>query len=184
MKRVELIKNEKNSKNIVIIITSILTLLLGLSFFFSKYIVLFDGCSVFYIAMIIYFGLEFTNYILTKQNTGMDHLYKSLACIIASVSGILYMKQQTNLVIGYSLVGWLIIMLIIKLIKIEELRNNLNSVVFVNIFTMSLFILLGFLVTTNIFMSITNIPLILGFFFISNGVLNFVENISGIKFDN
>ena len=183
MKRVEVIKNENKSKNIVVIITSILTLLIGISFFFTKYITLFDGCSVFYIAMLLYFGLEFTNYLLTKKTTGMDNLYKSLACIIASVSGLIYMKEQTNLVIGYTLVGWLIIMLIIKLIRIEDLRNKLNSIVFINIFTMSLFILLGFLVSTNIFMRITNIPLILGFFFTSNGVLNLVEVIANIKSD-
>ena len=133
--------------------------------------------------MLLNFGLEFTNYLLTKKVTGMDSLYKSLAYIIASVSGLLYMKEQSNLVIGYTLVGWLVIMLIIKLIRIEDLRNKLNYGVFINIFTMSLFILLGFLVTTNIFVGITNIPMILGFLFTANGLINLIENISSIKFD-
>ena len=113
----------------------------------------------------------------------MDSLYKSLAALIASVSGLLYMDKTTNLVVGYTLVGWLVIMLVIKLIKIEDLRNKLNNGVFINIFTMSLFILLGFLVSTNIFMGITNIPLLLGFFFIANGVINIGETISNIWFD-
>ena len=43
--------------------------------------------------------------------------------------------------------------------------------------------LLGFLVSTNIFIGITNKPLILGFFFTANGVLNLVENIGCIKFN-
>ena len=50
------------------------------------------------------------------------------------------MNEQSDLVIGFTLVGWLIIMLIIKLIKIEELREKLNYSIFINIFTMSLFI--------------------------------------------
>ena len=183
MKSIELTKNEKKSKNIILIITSILTLLIGASFFINGYTKYFDGCQIFYVAMLLYFGLEFTNYLLTKKITGMDSLYKSLAALIASVSGLLYMDKTTNLVVGYTLVGWLVIMLVIKLIKIEDLRNKLNNGVFINIFTMSLFILLGFLVSTNIFMGITNIPLLLGFFFIANGVINIGETISNIWFD-
>ena len=183
MKKVEIIKDEKKSKNIIIIITSIAYLIIALSFFFSKYTSLFDGCTVFYVVMLLYFGLEFTNYLLTRKVTGIDSLYKSLAYIIASISGLLYMNEQSDLVIGFTLVGWLIIMLIIKLIKIEELREKLNYSIFINIFTMSLFILLGFLITTNIFIGITNQPLILGFFFVSNGILNLIENIGNIKFD-
>ena len=178
----DITKNDFKTKNIVVIITSILTLLLGFSFFFDKYITFVDGCEIFYVVMLLYFGLEFTNYLLTRKVTGMDSLYKSLACIIASVSGLTYINEPSNMVIGITLIGWLVIMLIIKLIKIEDLRNKLNYGIFINIFTMSLFILLGFLVTTNIFIGITNQPLILGFFFTANGILNLIENISSIKF--
>ena len=183
MKSVELIKNEKKSKNIVIIITSILMLFLGISFFFDKYIVFLNSIKLFYVVMLLNFGLEFTNYILTRKITGMDFLYKSLAYIIASLSGLIYLKEQSSYVIGYTLIGWLVIMLIIKLIKIEDLRNKLNEGVFINIFCMSLFVLLGFLVTTNVIVGITNKSLILGFFFTANGLLNMIENIGVIKFD-
>ena len=177
-----LTKNETRSKNVILLITSILMLLFGLSFFFDKFIVFIDGIKLFYVVMLLNFGLEFTNYLLTRNVTGLDFLYKSLAYIIASVSGLLYIKEPTTYVIGYTLVGWLVIMLIIKLIRIEDLRNKLNNGIFVNIFTMSLFILLGFLVSTNIFIGITNIPLILGFFFTANGIINLIENIGRIKF--
>ena len=183
MKKVVINQKEKKSKNIVIIVTSILTLLIGVSFFFNKYVRFFDGNEIFYVAMLLFFGLDFINYILTRKFTGVDYLYKSLASIIASVSGLLYIDEQASLVIGYTLVGWLIIMLVIKLIKIEELRDNLNPLVFVNIFTMSLFILLGFLVSTNIFLEISNIPLLLGFFFTINGIINMIENVGSIVFD-
>lgn len=183
MKNIELTKNEVKTKNIVLTITSILTLLLGLSFFFDKYIEFLDGCKIFYVVMLLYFGLEFANYLLTKKYTGMHHLYKSLACIIASVSGLLYMDQPSNYVIGFTLIGWLVIMLIIKLIKIEELRNKLNYSIFFNLFSMSLFILLGFLVVTNVIQGITNQCLILGFFFTANGILNLLEVLGNVKFE-
>lgn len=183
MKNIELTKNQVKNKNVVLLITSTLTLLLGLSFFFDKYIAFLDGCQIFYVVMLLYFGIEFANYLLTKKYTGMHHLYISLACIIASFSGLKYMNEPSNYVIGITLIGWLIIMLIIKLIKIEELRSKVNFSIFFNIFSMSLFILLGFLVVTNILVGISNECLILGFFFTANGVLNLFEVIGNIKFE-
>ena len=92
------------------------------------------------------------------------------------------MNDPTNVVLSISLGGWMIIMVIIKLIKIEELRKSLNCSIFINIFSMSLFILLGFLVITNLYMRLSNPCLILGFFFTANGILNLIENIGEIKF--
>ena len=183
MKDIKLTKSEKKTKNIILIITSVLSLLIGISFFFNDYIPFLDGCEIFYVVMLLYFGLEFTNYLLTRKLTGMDSLYKSLACIIASVSGLSYMNEPSEMVIGYTLIGWLVIMLIIKLIKIEDMRKKFNPGIYINIFTMSLFILLGFLITTNVFIKITNQPMILGFFFTANGVINLVENIAVVKFE-
>ena len=175
-------KNEIKTKNVVLIITSILTLFIGISFFLENYITFLDGLEIFYVAMLLYFGFEFTNYILTRKITGMHSLYISLACLIASVAGLSYMEQPTHLVLTVTLIGWLVIMVIIKLIRIEELRNQNNYSVFVNLFTMSLFILLGFLVITNIYKEITNPCLMLGFFFTVNGVLNLIETLANIKF--
>ena len=177
-----LTKNEVKNKNIILIITSILTLLLGVSFFFERSISFIDGCEIFYVVMLLYFGLEFTNYLLTKNQTGMNSLYISLACLIASISGLKYMDEPSNLVLTITLIGWMVIMLIIKLIRIEDLRNKMNYSVFINIFSMSLFILLGFLTITNLYKEITNQVMILGFFFTINGILNILEVIGNVKF--
>ena len=177
-----LTKNEVKNKNIILIITSILTLLLGVSFFFERSISFIDGCKIFYIVMLLYFGLEFTNYLLTRNQTGMNSLYISLTCFIASVSGLKYMDEPSNLVLTVTLIGWMVIMLIIKLIRIEDLRNKMNYSVFINIFSMSLFILLGFLTITNLYKEITNQVMVLGFFFTINGILNILEVIGNVKF--
>lgn len=182
MKNIKLFKDDIKSKNIVLIITSILILLLGISFFFNDFIKIIDGCEIFYIIMLLYFGAEFTNYLLTRKITGMHSLYISLVSLIASVSGLKYMNEPSNMVLSITLAGWMVIMIIIKLIRIEDLRKELNNSVFINIFSMSLFILLGFLVVTNLYNGISNECFILGFFFTANGVLNLIENIGNIKF--
>lgn len=182
IRNINLTKDEVKSKNIILIITSILILFLGISFFLTDYVTFFKSSEIFYVIMLLYFGLEFTNYLLTKKITGMHSLYVSLACIIASVSGLRYINEASNMVISFTLIGWMIIMLIIKLIRIEDLRNNNNYSVFINIFTMSIFILLGFLTITNIYKEMSNINLMLGFFFTVNGILNLVETIGNIKF--
>ncbi len=182
MKNIKLTKDEVKTKNVILIITSIFILLLGVSFFFNDLIIFLDGCEIFYVVMLLYFGAEFTNYLLTKKITGMHSLYIALVCLIASVSGLKYMNEPTNLVLSITLASWIVIMIIIKLIRIEELRKKLNSSVFINIFSMSLFVLLGFLVITNLYKGISNECLILGFFFTANGILNLIENIGNIKF--
>ncbi len=182
MKTINLTKDEVKSKNIVLIITSILTLLIGLSFFFTSGVKFIDSGLIFYIVMLLYFGLEFTNYLLTKNLTGMNSLYISLACIIASFSGLKYIDEPSNMVISITLIGWIIMMVIIKLIRIEDLRNQRNYSLFINLFSMSLFILLGILTVTNIYMDITNECLMLGFFFTINGILNMFETFGNIKF--
>ena len=182
MKNIKLTKDEVKSKNIVLFITSIIVLLLGISFFFYDFITFIDGCEIFYVVMLLYFGCEFTNYLLTRKLTGMNHLYISLSCLIASVSGLKYINEATNMVLSITLAGWMIIMIVIKLIRIEELRNQLNNSVFINIFSMSLFILLGFLVITNLYISLSNECLMLGFFFVANGILNIIETTGNIKF--
>lgn len=182
MKNIKLTKDEVKTKNVILIITSILVLLMGVSFFFNDYITFIDGCEIFYIVMLLYFGCEFTNYLLTRKVTGMNSLYISLACLIASVSGLKYMSEPTNMVLSITLGGWMIMMIIIKLIRIEELRKELNNSVFINIFSMSLFILLGFLVITNLYRGISNECLMLGFFFVANGILNIIETLGNIKF--
>ena len=174
-------KNELRTKNMILIITSIALLIIGILFFIEDYIVFIDGDKIFYIVMLLYFGLEFTNYLLTKKMTGMNSLYISLVSLMASVSGLLYGNKDTSLVITITLGCWIIAMLIIKLIRIENLRNNLNISVFVNLFTMSMFILLGFLTLVNIYKEISNMTMMLGFFFVVYGVLNLIETIANIK---
>lgn len=182
IRNINLTKDEIKTKNVILVITSFFTLLIGLFFFIEDGIEFLDGNQVFYIAMLLYFGAEFTNYLLTKKVTGMHSLYISLASLIASVSGLIYMDKQTNLVLSFTLIGWMIMMVVIKLIRIEDLRNHMNNSVFINIFSMSLFILLGFLTITNLYKEISNPNMMLGFFFVVNAILNIIETIGNIKF--
>ena len=86
MRNIKITKDDSKTKNIVLIITSVLILLIGISFFFNEFITFINGSEIFYVAMLLYFGCEFTNYLLTRKQTGMTSLYISLACLIASVS--------------------------------------------------------------------------------------------------
>ena len=175
-------KNKNRFENLVLIISSILSLLVGISFFFKDIFEFLNGSLVFYVGMLICFGIEIATYILTRKSYGNYSLFKALTYLRASVSGLKYMEEPSSNVIGYTLVGFSIIMIIIKLIRIDDLRNEGNTSVFINLFSMSLFILLSFLVITNIFKGITNEVLILGFFFVANSVLNLIENVGYIRF--
>ena len=174
-------KSELRTKNIVILTSSIILLFIGMIFFLEDYISFIEGNKIFYLVMLIYFGVEFINYLLTKKMTGMNSLYISLVSLIASVSGLLYGGNNTNLVITITLGGWMFSMVIIKLIRINDLRNKLNNSVFINLFTMSIFILLSCLTLVNIYKGLTNIVMMQGFFFVVYGILNLIETMANIK---
>ena len=89
-------KNELRTKNIILIITSVSLLIIGILFFLEDYISFIDGDKIFYVVMLLYFGLEFTNYLLTKNMTGMNSLYISLVSLMASVSGLLFGNKDTS----------------------------------------------------------------------------------------
>lgn len=180
----DLTKNSKKNKNIVMIITSILSLLLGVSFFFSKDIKFVSSTEIFYIILLLYFGLDFTNYLLTRKESGLNTLYKALVSMIASFAGLKYASSSSNIVLSVVLGGWSFAMLVIKLIRIEELRDKNDYSIFVNLFCMSLFILLCFLTITNLYLNISNKVMILGFFFVVNGIINIVEVLGNIMIKN
>lgn len=182
MKNIKLTKDEIKSKNIVLLITSICVLIIGGAFFFYNFIPFMDSILTFYIVMLLYFGMEFINYLLTKNQTGMHYLYISLISLLASVSGIIYYNYPSNDLITITLICWFIMMVIIKLIRIFTLRNERNYSVFINLFSMSMFILLGIFTVTNIFMSISNESMMIGFFFTVHGILDLIETLGNIKF--
>lgn len=67
-------------------------------------------------------------------------------------------------------------MSIIKLIKVDYYHDRNNKMFYINMTSLILFLIIGVLTGINLFFDNTVQVLILGYFFIANGLLNLAED--------
>ena len=131
--------------------------------------------AILFVVMLIYFGIKISEYILTRKAKDVEAIWVAIANFLAAAAAIQYGSIESNILVSVSLSVWVLILTIIKLIKINEYRDAENTLMYFNIVTMSLFILIGVLSVISIYRTIVNINLILGFFFIVEGILRSLE---------
>ncbi|MDD4187719.1 MAG: DUF308 domain-containing protein [Bacilli bacterium] len=174
----------KKAKNILNIGVSIILILMGV---FLLVFPLFGSTApnrLLYILFIIYGGIKTIEYILTRNEKDYEDLYTGIACLLAAASGIKFVSYTVPLVLSITLFSWVGIMAIIKLIKLDYYHDRDHLMFYVNLVTFSLFILLGLLTCINLYYELSVQILILGFFFVINGLLNLAEDGIRILIDN
>ena len=167
----ELSKNYTKTKNYVNFICNALTFILGLLFFIMPTVSNMETNKIFFVVMLLYFGIKVSEYILTRRSHDNELIWTFIACALGAASAIEYMELEPNILVSIALGVWILIMTIIKLIKITEHRENEDNLMYVNIITMSLFVMIGVLSVITIYRNILNPNLMMGFFFLINGIL-------------
>lgn len=127
--------------------------------------------TLFYTIMYIYAMITFCEYFITKEEGDYEKLFTALACTLAGTSGIIFNLESTPMVLSLTLIGWVSIMAIIKLIKVDYLMDRNNKMWNVKIILFGAFILIGILTSINLYYEITTQTLMLGFFFLVSGLL-------------
>lgn len=179
MKNRELSRNYKKTKDLVNFISSTSIILLGTLFFIVPPLSDMESNKILFIVMLLYFGVKISEYILTRKSRDSETIWVSIACFLAAASAIQYGSLESNILVSVSLSVWALILVIIKLIKVNEYRDEENPLMYLNIVTMSLFTLLSIMSVISIYKEILNINLILGFFFTVEGFLHTIE--TGIR---
>jgi uncharacterized membrane protein HdeD (DUF308 family) len=167
-------KKEKKIKNHINLISSSILIVLGILLIIFPWFYEEQPAKLLYVLFAIYGGNKIIEYILTRNGTDHENLYTAIACILASVSGFKF-GGYTNqpMVLSITLMSWVGIMSIIKLIKLDYYHDRENGMFYVNLITFSLFLLLGLLTSINLYFSETVQTLMMGFFFTVNGILQF-----------
>lgn len=163
-------------KNILNIGVSVILILMGVFLLVYPIFGRTAPNRLLYILFIIYGGIKAIEYILTRNEKDYEDLYTSIACLLAAASGLKFVSYTAPLVLSITLFSWVGIMSIIKLIKLDYYHDREDLMFHVNLITFSLFILLGLLTCINLYYEITVQTLILGFFFVVNGLLNLAED--------
>ena len=158
-----------------LIISGVLVLL-GILMLGVSFLKFLEPNSILYVTFSIYSLIKIIEVIISGKVGDNEDIYTAIACALAAISGFKFMDYDTPMVLGITLAAWVGIMSIIKLIKLDYYHDRENGMFYVNLVTFSLFILIGLLTSINLYFSETVQILMLGFFFIINGLLNLAED--------
>ncbi len=136
-----------------------------------------------YALLLIYGVLKFIEYIKSRLESDREDLLTGVICVLVALSGIVFFDNDSALVLSLTLASWVSLLAIIKLIKMDYYHNRKNIMVYTNLITFLLFLFIGLLTCLNLYFDYTVQTLVLGYFFIINGLLNLLEDAVRISFD-
>lgn len=133
--------------------------------------------TMLYIVFTIYSVIKIEEYIITKPKEDYEELYTAIVCALAALSGFKFNTYNPQIVLALTLLTWVSAMCIIKLIKIDYYHDRKNKMMYINLGTFFLFLLLGLLTSINLYFSEQVQSLMLGFYFIIIGLLDIAEDL-------
>lgn len=169
-------KKERTKKNKINLICSAILLLVGLAMFILPWIKILEPVKILYVVFSIYALVKLVEYFLTRNGSDLENLYTAIASALAAISGFRFINYEPTIVLSMTLASWVAVMAIIKLIKLDYYHDRENGMLYVNLITFSLFILLGLLTSINLYFNETVQYIMLAFFFVVNGLLMLAEN--------
>ncbi len=134
--------------------------------------------QLFFLIMLIYGFLSYVLYMLIRRKDDYEYLYISLASVIIAMIEVFLPKENVNLVLSLSLVGWMSLVAIIKLIKVDYYHDRNDILWFVRSITFVLFLIIGTLTAVNLYYNIEVQSLMLGFFLISVSILEVFDPVA------
>ncbi len=131
---------------------------------------------VFVSALFTYAIFNFIQYYLTRKSKDMEGLYTALASILVGIAD-LYFPFTNNVVLPLSIMVWAILMSIIKLIKADYYNDRRDRVWKFKMVTLGLFMVISVLTSVALNYNSNVQVLIIGYYFVINGILELSEPI-------
>lgn len=154
---------------VVQIIIDIVVVLLGLFNYLFPEITGLNASMTFYVMLSVYAGLELCEYIFDR--TRKEPLYLFFASGVAAFSGFFLKGYDPSYVLSITIAVWVLMVAIIKIISLEEIYEKKSHLFLIKLTLMSVTILVGLLVSINLFYNISVINYMLGFMYMSYGTL-------------
>lgn len=168
----ELKKNQRIS-----LLTSFFLIIIGILLLLFPAITNIAPVKMIYVIFTLYSVIKLFEYFITKPKDDYEILFTSVACALAALSGFRFVNvENAPMVLSLTLASWIAVMSIIKLIKIDYYHDRKNGMMYVNLITFFFFLLLGLLTSVNLYFSEEVQYLMLGFFFVVNGLLDLSED--------
>lgn len=171
-----LMKNKQKTNNFINLVVSGILILLGLLLLIFPWFGIKDPTHLLYILFGIYGVIKLFEYFFTKAGSDREDLYTGIVCLLAMISAFLFSSYNQALVLGITLVSWVAVMALIKLIKLDFYHDRHHKMFYVNLTTFLVFLIIGVLTSINLYFDLTVQTLVLGYFFVINGLINLAED--------
>lgn len=136
-----------------------------------------DVNYLFFVIMLFYGMISYIHYMIIRRKDDYEYLFISLASIISGCGGIVLHSENPALVLSLSLIAWISMVAVIKLIKMDYYHDRNNILWLVRTITFVLFLIIGTLTCVNLYYNIEIQSLMLGFFLICVSVLEIFDPI-------
>ncbi len=135
-----------------------------------------DMNSILFIVMATYTAVKLLQYFLTRvpKDRDYENLLTAIACVLAATSALVFNFQDSAMVLAFTIIGWVFIVGIVKLVKVDYLMDRKNNMWYIKMIDFTLFVLIGVLTTVNLYYSTIVQTLILGFYLVLNGGLELI----------
>lgn len=131
---------------------------------------------VFVSALFTYAIFNFIQYYLTRKSKDMEGLYTALASVLVGIAD-LYFPFTNNVVLPVSIMVWSILMSIIKVIKADYYNDRRDRVWKFKMVSLCVFMVISVLTSVALNYNNNVQVLIIGYFFVINGILELSEPI-------
>lgn len=158
-------------KSQIKLLSGIIIILIGVFFLVFPELGVFNLKLIFAISMGIIALIKVIEYFLTKESKDYEGILLAGASMLASIAFIIFFKEKSPLSLSLCLMGWIIIVSVIKLIKIDYYMDRKNNMWYVRMVSFTLFILVGILTSINLYYTQMVQTLMLGYFFMVCGIL-------------
>lgn len=158
------------------IIFDVVVFLLGLFLVIYNWFSQDNFLNTFYILLGVYGIIKLTQFFLQKTKKDRENLYTAIVCFAVIIIYFIDFPNE-NMALTFSLLAWISLMSVVKLIKLDYLHDRSLPMFKVRVVGFLLFVLIG--VVTNytlLFRPVTQYEVI-GFFFIINGMIYVFEGI-------
>lgn len=130
---------------------------------------------VFYTLMCIYAGLELCEFFISDMKL-KESLYLFIASATAAFSGFFLKEYNPNIVLSITLVVWLLMIAIIKIISFENIDKKKSNLFAIKLGALSVLIFVGLTIGIYIYFKIEKIGYMLGLMYLTYGFLELMSD--------
>lgn len=172
------------TKNILTILFPSIYLLMGLIILILPIFEINEPAISLYSFLGIYAILRLVQFIFLRATKDYEYLYTFIGTILVFSSFFWLNDISSAKNLGLVIITWVSLMCIIKLIKIDYYDDRDNGMLYIKIVSSALFLIIGMITCLNLLFVAKVQMLVIGFFFVINGILILGEDSIRILISN